>query len=317
MSSMYSGRDVVQMLQGQKTELEEALGNAESAKQRHHRVQSELAEQVRAASNDLAVAVLPALDPPSVARAIELTGYTPFQHQDPVAAREHERAELAARLQSIANNPAYANRELLRHPRTGSLITRREELLGHRKPWAEVLENAEHPRLERLLEVKYGTIDYSVPIWRLSYYQDWEAADEIVERFPGQTFAQVRDEVLQARETVGTFDSELADVDRQIAEGAALDHQYSQIYGQYQSLDERHLANARKRLVEHLLTMEPKWISPRLQGDPNVQGLYLRANGLVAKGKYLDAMRRRCKRSSATSRNSAARRTTARGGRAT
>jgi hypothetical protein len=167
---------------------------------------------------------------------------------------------------------------------------RREELLGHRKPWAEVLETAEHPRLNRLLEVQYGTDAYAVPFWRASYYQDWEAGDELLERFPGKSFAQIRDEVLQARETVGTFDSELADVDRQIAAGNALDHQYSQLYAEHQSLDERHLANARKRLVEHLLTMEPKWIGPRLQSDPNVHGLYLRAHGLATKGNYLNAM---------------------------
>jgi hypothetical protein len=291
MSAMYSGRDVVQLLATQKAEAEAALGAAESAKRRHARVRSELEEQIKQANNDLGVAILPTLDAASVARAVHLTGYTPFQHQDPVTAREQERHAIAAQLQTIASNPAYANRELLRHPRTGSLNVRREELLGHRKPWAEVLEAADHPRLDRLLEVQYGTDAYAVPFWRLSYYQDWEAADEILAKFPGKaTFGEVRDEIAQARETVATFDSELADVARQMAEGSALDHQYSHLYAQYQSVDERHLAGARKRLVEHLITMEAKWITPRLQADANVQGLYLRASGLVAKAKYLDAM---------------------------
>ncbi len=291
MSAMYSGRDVVQLLQNQKTELEEALGNAESAKRRHQKVRSELEGQIKQATQDLGVALLPTLDAASIARAVHLTGYTPFQHQDPVTAREQERHTLAAQLQAIACNPAYANRELLRHPRTGSLMVKRAELLEHRKPWLDVLEAASHPRLSRLLEAQYGTDAYEVPFWRMSYYQDWEAGDAILERFPGKKhFGEIRDDIVQARETVPTLTSALEDVDRQITEGNALDHQYSHLYAQYQSLDERYLAEARRRLVEHLLTMEPKWIAPRLQADANVHALYLRASGLYAKGRYLDAM---------------------------
>jgi hypothetical protein len=193
-------------------------------------------------------------------------------------------------LQTISNSPAYANRELLRHPRTGSLITKRDELVGHRKPWADVLEAASHPRLERLLDANYGLPEYSTPFWRMSYYQDWEAGDEILEKFPGKSFADVRNEVLQARETVSTFDSELLDIQRQINEGVTLDQRYTQAYERYQSLDQRYLDEARRRLVEHLLTMEPKWIASRIQADPNVHALYLRASGLQAKDKYLGAM---------------------------
>lgn len=290
MSGMYSGRDVVQLLTNQKAELEEALSAADSAARRHGRVQGEVTDQYRQATSDLGVALLPALDPPRLARAIQLTGYTPFQHQDPIAAREQERQTLANELQAIANNPAYENRELLRHPRTGSLIVKRDEITGHRKPWADVLEAAEHPRLERLLEAKYGTDEYDVPFWRMSYYQDWEAGDAILERFPGKTFADVRNEVLQARETVATFDGALLDLQRQINEGMLLDQRYTKVYELYQSLDQRYVEGARQRLVEHLLTMEPKWIAPRLQADPEVHALYLRASGILAKGKYLEAM---------------------------
>ena len=72
MSGMYSGRDVVQLLQNQKAELQEALGAADSAAQRHRRVQSEVNEQVAQATSDLGVALLPALDAPSLARAARM-----------------------------------------------------------------------------------------------------------------------------------------------------------------------------------------------------------------------------------------------------
>jgi len=291
MNGMYAGSEVVQLLRRQREETQEALNHADGLVARHTNDSAELARQYDQARYDLATALLPQLDRPWLQRAIQLTGYTPFHHQDPIAGRDAERATLQAQLAQIDADPRYAQRELHRHPRTGTLFVKREELLGHRKPWAEVLDAAQHERLERLLEVGYGTDAYDVPFWRLSYYQDWEAGDQILEKFPGKSgFGEVRDEVLRARETVSTFDQELDTLNREISAGAAIEQQRDQVAQALASVDQRWLDFARVRMVEHLMTVDPKVIKPMLASDPNLQLLYLRASGMIAKGRYLEAM---------------------------
>lgn len=288
---MYTGADVVKKLREQRREIEEALHGAKSAESHHGRVKSDLEQQYARAFHDLGVALLPQLDAPTLQYAVQLTGYSPFQHQDPIAERERERAAIAHELAQIESSEEFAHRELHRHPRTGTLFVRRNEIIGHRAPWAEVLDKAAHERLDRLLESNYGTDDYNVPFWRLSYYSDWEAGDQILEKFPDKKgFGEVRAEVLQARETVATFDAALLELQRQIDQGAAIEQRHTQLREALSSLDTRHLEGARKRITEHVLGIEPKWISPRLANAPEVQLLYLRASGIGAKGRYLGAM---------------------------
>ena len=130
------------MLAQQRTELSDALEGANSAEQHHARVRRELEAEYRRAAGDLGVALLPALDAPSLTRAIQLTGYSPFQHEDPIAARDTARRQLEEHLAVIENDPSFRDRELHRHPRTGTLIVRMKELSEHRQPWADVLEAA-------------------------------------------------------------------------------------------------------------------------------------------------------------------------------
>lgn len=291
MNGMYAGHEVVQLLRKQREEVQYALSRADGAVAQHLQHRDELGQQYQQAVSDLGTTLLPQLDAAWLQRAVQLTGYTPFRHQDPIAAREAERAALREQLQQLDADPRFAERELLRHPRTGTLFVKRAELLGHRKPWADVLAAADHPRLERLLEVGYGTDAYAVPFWRLSYYQDWEAGDEILEKFPGKSgFGEVRDEVVRARETVATFDDELRDVDRHIADGVAIEQKRAEVANALFTLDQRWLDHARRRMIEHLMTIDPKVVKPLLDADPNLQLLYLRASGMVAKGRYLEAM---------------------------
>lgn len=290
-SNMYSGGEVVALLRRQREEVQWALNTADGLEARALGDRDELGRQWTQAVADLGTALLPQLDPAWRDYVVQLTGYTPFQHEDPIAAREAERARLTAQLQQIEADPRYAERELQRHPRTGTLVVRREELLGHRKPWADVLAASQHERLERLLQVGYGTEKYDVPFWRLSYYQDWEAADEILERFPGKNgFGEVQSEILRARETVSTFDQELAEIDRELAAGVALEQQHDHVARTLQTVDQRWLDFARGRVVDHVMTVDQKLMKERLASNPNLQLLYLRASGMTAKGRYLEAM---------------------------
>ena len=104
-----------------------------------------------------------------------------------VKAQLAERSQqISARTAEISELPIFQNRLLLRAPRTGTLVREITELEEFREPLAQVLQKAGHPRLQRLLDVEYGLPSYSVPFWRLSYFADWKAGDEIVERGHGR-----------------------------------------------------------------------------------------------------------------------------------
>ncbi len=287
---MYSGEQVLHLLSQQRAEIVQTLQRADHALAHHQRVHAELAGQYQRAVADLGSALLPWFTREHLAWAARVAGYAPLQNEDLLGAMEAERASLQSRLAQIEADEDFLHRELLRHPRTGTLVVRRAELVEHAAPWVAVLEAADHPRLERLLEVGYGTPEYAVGFWRLSYYSDWEAGDEILERFPGKTFAEVRAEVLRARETVPELQRAIADVDRRIAHGQALEHEHGQRTHALATLQERHLHAARVRLVEHLLSIDPQHVAPRLAQAPELQLLFLRASGIVAKQRYLDAV---------------------------
>lgn len=287
--SMYTGSEVVRLLRQQRAEVTDALASAEHAEQHHQNTRRQLAAEYSQALHDLGSSLLPALDEPSVARALQLTGYTPLS--DAIAQRERERHALGAELRQIEADPAFAHRELQLHPRTGTLIVRRQEIVGHRGPWAEVLDRSAHERLQRLLDTHYGTDDYNVPFWRLSYYSDWEAGDEILARFPNKkSFGELRKEILEARATVSTFDGALLELQAQIDHGMSLERRHQELSEALRGIDERYLQAARQRTAAHLAAIEPKWVNPRLTHAPDIQLVYLRANGLAAKARYLDAM---------------------------
>lgn len=287
---MYSGDQVLQLLSHKRAEVVHTLERADHALAHHQRVHGELEGQYQRAAADLGSTLLPWFSREHVAWAAQVAGYGPFAHEDVVAAMEAERAQLQARLAQIEAEEDFRDRELLRHPRTGTLTTRRAELVEHVTPWAAVLDTASHPRLDRLLEVGYGTPEYAVPFWRLSYYSDWEAGDELLERFPGKTFAEIRAEVLRARETVPELQRAIADVDARIGRGMALENEHAMATQALATLVDRHLHAARVRLVDHLLSVDPKHVAPRFAQYPELQLLFLRASGIVAKRRYLDAV---------------------------
>ncbi len=263
--------------------------------QYHATERAKLEAERAQAIHDLGTAVLPRLDHASIAAAAQAVGLVGLPNENVPAQLETRRAWLASRLNAILHDPRYAQRELLRHPRTGSLTTAIAQNEEHRGPFAAIIVMCEqHPRFEGLWGSGFGTPEHSASWWRYSYWQDRSAADELVTKFQGKTsFAEVRDEYARAKETVLVFDGELRNLRAQIAEGEALDREYAALYEEHRTLDARGLEHTRSRIVQHLLGIDAAAVSQRLRSSPATSGLlmlFLRASGIAAKVSYLDGI---------------------------
>ncbi len=269
-------------------EIETELREADALRDRHTAERRKLELARGRALGAAAAAILPALDDASRARAVRLSGFTPLRQEDPRAAIERERQELLARLGEIEADPRHRDRELLRAPRVGTLTRQIDELEEFRASLSAIVDAAAHPRLERLLQTGYGTEAYDVGWWRASYYLDWKAGDEILEKLPGKTFAEVREELLRARDSLAVYDQKLGFLRDEIALGEALEREHAAATERLANLEQHHLQAWRERLAEHLSSLDPQALGDRLAGEPDVELLLKQALGLERKLAYLD-----------------------------
>lgn len=286
---------VLATVAAQKQVLAEQAERIAAADARHAAERQRVHEEYQQACHDLGQALLAKVEQPAIALAAEQTGLVGLVNENVPAKRDARRVWLAQRLQQIANDPRYANAELLRHPRTGSLTTAIAEATDYRRTAAGVVETCEsHLRFGRLYEIGYGTDAHEFSWWRYSHWADRSAANEIVAMFPGKTdFSQVRADYDTAKQTVATYDAELARLHGEVKAGEALEAEYRTLYDEYQTLDQRALDHTRGRLVQHLLTSDASLVSQRLLGWPSLRLLFLRASGLQAKIGYLDGIHKK------------------------
>jgi hypothetical protein len=273
----------------QRTAIEEQLRRIDAERATHEKNREAVLAQATAARRDLAQSLLPGLVPRLVARARDLTGFAPWRTEDPVAAMDAERAAVERRLAAIAADPLFMNGELLFHPRTGTHTRELAELEGHLATQQRALSELMcHPRFTHLVDAGYGTERYAVPFWRLTYYDDWKAHDEIVEQFPGVTFPELARRYEEASAAEQTLRDEVARVNAIIARGQALFTEHAALTRRLGALSGEHLTAAQVRLLEHVLTSHGATMRAALGRDPAILGLYLRASALEAKVRYLD-----------------------------
>jgi hypothetical protein len=290
--SWVPAQQVLATVAAQRQVLAEQQARIATATQSHAAERQKVdADRVQAVS-DLGAAILPALDRASIAAAAEQVGLAGLPGEDVPGRLEARRAWLVARMKEIAHDPRYAQAELLRHPRTGSLTTAIAEAEEMRAPANEVITRCtDHPRFERLVSTGFGTPEHKAAWWRYSHWEDRSAADAIVAFFPGKTsFAEVISEYTHAVETVASFDAELARLRAEVGAGVALEQEYRSLYAEYQTIDAKGLEYTRGRIVQHMLTADASLLSQRLVPWPALRLLFLRASGLAAKVTYLDGI---------------------------
>lgn len=252
---------------------------------------NEAAALSAAALADLAAAIVPDFTPASFGRAARFAGFRKLADEDPLAKREEERRGLQEWIAKIGADPRYADRVKLRDPRVGQLTRKIAELEEFRAPYAETLASFAHPRLARLIESNYGTDAYGVPVWRLSYYADWKAGDEILEKLPeGTSFEEVRRQWLEATRAVADYDAPLELLRAEVKAGEELEARYDAAVESLKTLDERHLAMARTLVGKHVEQTTVATLAPMLAVDPHLELLAKKFDGLAHKVVYLDEL---------------------------
>lgn len=267
-----------------KNELRELQAEIMTARQRLR----EVVARTAAALSDLAVAVVPDFTPASFERAARLTGYRKLVEVDPIARREQERAGLQEWIAKIEADPRFRDRVKLRAPRVGTLTRKIAELEEFRTPDAEVVDRCAHPRLDRLIESGYGTETYEVAFWRLSYYADWKAGDEILERWPDKTdFGEVRREYLTAKSSLDAYDKRLDALRSEVAEGVELEKRHAAAVESLRTLEARHLKEAQDEVGKHVSETPASVLGPLLAGDSHVELLAKKFFGMAHQRDYL------------------------------
>jgi hypothetical protein len=279
-----------QAAQAELAGLQQALANTDHLMHQHLGRRKELAEQAAQALTELTEALLPSVQPDAIARAAEIVGYPNLVAADIPQRMATERAQLADHIARIEASPMFVQREFLFDPKVGKYATELAELNGARQSVREVLLRAWHPRLAQLLENGYGTPDYAVPFWRLSYYEDWEAGDAILESWPGKTFAEVRAEVLTAQEAFNSLTERISELENLISAGQKLLRDHADSREKLLSIVPRHLAHARQQLGRHVLDSGAATMGPRLSAHEDLDVLGKRVFGLAAKLTYFDRL---------------------------
>ncbi len=288
MSHGYSSRDVVGAARAARATVEEDLGRVEHAHRWHQQQRVAVDAELAQARRDLGQALLPSFHPKAIERAVSLTGYSPLVHENLAARAAAEETQLAGQIAAIEADRRYWDAERDKSLRGLTPALHVARLTQQQRAFDDFVRSAEHPRLQRLCDLEYGTPRYDVGWWRLSHHQDKSGAEEILKRFPafGGDFARFAAELGRCRAASAQLGRDLGAaqaVERMLGE-------HERLVEARRTTKDRWLAWARERIVSHVLGTEPSAMSKWLEREPPTRLIFLRASGLTAKVSYLDGL---------------------------
>ena len=167
--------DALDTLRQQRRRFDEALGEQRALERRFD---DALPAQLESVLDGLLSAGV--LEASCVNAAAQQVGCRELVGFDPAAAVTERRAALQRELDEIEQGEVWPQIAQELAQLEAELAAQQEVL----RPSQRFVRRAEHERLETLLDNGYGTESYDVPWWRMSYYSDWKAGDEILEGYP-------------------------------------------------------------------------------------------------------------------------------------
>ena len=212
---------------------------------RHQRFQA----RYRESCEKLLAAVLPNIDPATLAKLTRAGfGFSEellsLMHND----RQRCEEELAALAQQSAGES---------EPESGAVSEELVKLEGHLDALKPFLKKCfQHPRFDSLLLEGYGTDEYPKRFWHLSYYMDRRAAKEIEELCDGRSFANIRQEAVQALEASQVLKQRIGSLKERQRATATVARQRKTLQDRLRRHPQLWLAFARRKLRD-LLEADP------------------------------------------------------------
>lgn len=285
--STYSVSDFLRAAQQRNSEIDAELARIQQEVQRNFTRQKELEGRKNQSELELVTAILPAFTAEGLEQARAISGFQPL-NAGLIEAMHRERQQLQARVAQIESEPGYVNRERLRDPISGELTLALQRLEEHRAALSPILDKCrQNKRFEHLIEVGYGTSQYKVGFWRLSYYLDWKAGDEVLEKFPGKTFAAVREEYLENARAVADLEPRRQELQAEVDAGAALEKEHDAAVARLQNLEALYLQETRQKLAQFLADCPEGALGKRLERYPELETMAKRWIGLSEQIRYL------------------------------
>jgi hypothetical protein len=183
----------------------------------------------------------------NAARQVECTSLYYFDPLEEIAKAE---GELKAEIAEIEAGENFA-RIKTEFPGLLADFDAKKEEMGNPQRFLRI---SYHERLVTLLENGYGTEDYSTPWWRLSYYSDWEAGDEILEAHGEryEEFGAFAEVYRERSNLVQRLEGELETLEAEVDLLRTLDQQHFAVGQQLASVPKHVAERVRGALESHI-----------------------------------------------------------------
>lgn len=167
---------------------------------------SRVEDLLRQEAQELSVRLLPSLEPAVVALAQQRTGLS-FLLPTLFDILRQEREEIEARRRYLESLPEF-RLSVSESQRVAQAELKR--IRDHQAALVPLIRECHgHPRFALLLKLGYGTGRYATPFWRLSYYADRRAADELCRRTGKKNFAALLRDYEAAMDSYDTLNGRL------------------------------------------------------------------------------------------------------------
>ncbi len=165
-----------------------------------------LEDQLRTATQALAAGLITRLTVAEIEQARQWTGLE-FLQPSLMNSLEAERGQLEIERRELEQEPDFhTDPQIVRD----QAEQERQRIKDHQAALLPLLRTClGHPRFTQLLRSGFGTPKYGCPFWRMSFYRDRQAADEICKRTNHKTFSSLLDDYHSANQAYESLENKL------------------------------------------------------------------------------------------------------------